>query len=215
MDEAIRLTCCCTLSLLAAGPQWHKETDMHRQRSALDAKRRYLDDASFTVYMDLSITLSYARRQEERSTALDTNSFRIAINCSARFQRPQPGRKSGRPLITNWLHSGCRKSFMAATTAADSFHHHYHHFVHQSIKSSTLCVPIIILTRGLTLTLHIMQTPSSDASLGQVQRACFWCKTRKRKCDKTRPKCSPMLKVSAYNCRLSPFARCIWTQQGK
>lgn len=54
---------------------------MHRQESARMQKRRCLDVCRL-------VTLSYARRQNKRPGALDTNSFRIAINYAALFQRP-------------------------------------------------------------------------------------------------------------------------------
>ena len=58
----------------------------------MHARGGCLGEATFMVYMYLSITPSFARRQGERSTTLDTiitpHSFRIAMRYSAGFQRP-------------------------------------------------------------------------------------------------------------------------------
>ena len=139
---------CCSPLLLTTSLRGTKN-GYAQQRGALSAKRRRLDEASFTVYVDLSVTLSYARRPWQPTPS----ALRMAINYSARRSRPQldyqltaerplmsheVGRGSGRILMTNrpqirsiaaapgrqkWLPSGPQKAcFLAATAAADLFH---------------------------------------------------------------------------------------------
>jgi len=130
----------------------------------LIAKRRRLDEASFTVYMNTSVSPSYARWQEERSTALDTTSFCIAINYSVCFQRPLVSYGSRcvaaaslimnrpqtqirgipaaiRPPLDYKLTARAAAKTPLATAAADPFYHHYH-LAHQT-STYRLCCPLL------------------------------------------------------------------------